>query len=237
MKPFVVAFAFLCLGSLRQAVAVELPLPAASTVNPRAPYQIPSSSWGGFYLGLNGGGGVGSSQWTSGGIGSNVFNTAGAVIGGTLGYNLPISDVVVGLEGDLDWSTFDGSAGGCAFNTAGAVASCETKNNWLSTARARAGYALDRLLIFVTGGAAFGGIQVGLNPPAMFDTGTHVGWAASAGVEYALSPSLSAKAEYLFVDFTNASCTTIANCGTADAVTVVLTQNLLRGGFNYKFSW
>ena len=51
----------------------------------------------------------------------------------------------------------------------GAGAACETKNNVLGTARARVGYAADRTLIYVTGGAAFGNVQTGLNPPATFD--------------------------------------------------------------------
>lgn len=237
MKRFVVAFALSRLVGLCQAAAAEMPPPAPSPVYPPAAYQSPSNPWGGFYLGLNGGGGPGSSQWALGGIGTNVFNTAGFVLGGTLGFNYPISEVLVGLEGDLDWSTFDGSAGGCAVNGAGAAAACETKNDWLGTVRARAGYALDRLLIFVTGGAAFGGVQTGLNPPATFGAGTRVGGTVGAGFEYALSPNLSAKAEYLYIDFTNGTCATVANCGTATGATVVLTENLIRGGINYKFSW
>jgi outer membrane immunogenic protein len=237
MKLFVVALVFSFFVGWCRAVAAEFPPPAPMPANPPAPYERPSNMWGGFYIGLNGGGGFGSSQWTLGGIGTSVFNTGGFLLGGTVGFNYPISEVLVGLEGDLDWSTFDGSASGCAVNSAGGIAACETKNNWLGTARARAGYALDRMMIFVTGGAAFGGVQTGLNPPATFDTATHVGWTAGAGVEYALSPAWIVKAEYLFVDFNNASCVTVANCGTAAGATAVLTENLLRAGINYKFSW
>jgi outer membrane immunogenic protein len=233
MKCFAIAFAFLFFGGLSQAVAADLPLPAA----PAATYRAASNSWGGFYLGLNGGGGFGSSQWTKGGNGTNVFDTSGFVGGGTVGFNFPISEVLVGLEGDVDWSSMNGSTGGCAVNAAGAPTACETKNNWLGTARVRVGYAFDRLLVFVTGGAAFGGIQTGLNPPATFDTGAHVGWTAGAGVEYALSQNWSAKAEYLFVGFPHSSCVSVANCGTAAGATVVLAESLVRGGINYKFSW
>jgi outer membrane immunogenic protein len=237
MKRFFVAFVFPFLVGLCQAPAAELPPPMPMPASPPPNYESPSNQWGGFYLGLNGGGGFGSSQWTQGGLGTGVFNTGGFLLGGTAGFNYPVSEVLFGLEGDVDWSTFDGSAGGCAVNSAGAIAACETKNNWLGTARARIGYALDRTLIFVTGGAAFGGIQTGLNPPAAYDAGTHVGWTAGVGAEYALSPNWSAKAEYLFVDFNNGSCATVANCGTATGSAVVLTENLFRGGINYKFSW
>jgi len=72
-------------------------------------------------LGINGGFGAGSSQWTLGGVPSSVFNTDGFLFGGTLGFNYPVSEVLFGLEGDLDWSSLNGSTAGCAVNGGGAV--------------------------------------------------------------------------------------------------------------------
>jgi outer membrane immunogenic protein len=215
------------------AKAADLPLPAPSRYDADAPY----THWGGVYLGLNGGFGLGSSQWTQGFMATNIFNTDGFLLGGTVGFNYPVSTVLFGVEADLDWSTLNGSAGNCAVNGAGAVAACETKNNVLGTARGRMGYTFDRMLVFVTGGAAFGDVQTGLNPPATFDSTTRVGWAAGAGLEYAFSGSLSAKAEYLYVDLGTAPCTSASNCGSAAGASVTLTESLVRGGFNYRFSW
>jgi outer membrane immunogenic protein len=107
----------------------------------------------------------------------------------------------------------------------------------LGTARARVGYAVDRTLIYVTGGAAFAPVQTGLNPPSTFDTATKLGWAAGAGVEFAFFGNWSAKAEYLFVDLAASSCSTVANCGSATGSSVAFTENLVRGGFNYRFPW
>ena len=45
----------------------------------------------------------------------------------------------------------------------------------------------------------------------------------------------SAKAEYLFVDLAAASCSTAANCGSATGSSVAFTENVVRGGFNYRF--
>jgi outer membrane immunogenic protein len=232
VRPFV-AFVFFGAIAVSRAAAADFPLPSQPIADANAPY----AHWGGAYLGLNGGFGLGSSQWTQGLISTNVFNTDGFLLGGTIGFNYPVSAVLFGVEGDLDWSTLNGSVGNCAVNGAGAAAACETKNNLLGTVRARMGYTFDRTLVYLTGGAAFGNLQTGLNPPATFDSATKVGWAAGAGIEYALSNAWSAKAEYLFVDLGAASCTTAANCGSAAGASVTLNENLVRGGFNYRFSW
>lgn len=231
MRPFV-AFIFLSVIAIAPAAAADLPLPP-----PNSDADAPYPHWGGAYLGLNGGFGLGSSQWTEGLFSTSVFNTDGFLLGGTIGFNYPVSAVLFGVEGDLDWSTLNGSAGNCAVNGGGAVAACETKNNALGTVRARMGYAYDRTLIYVTGGVAIGDVQTGLNPPATFDTATKAGWAAGAGLEYALTDAWSAKAEYLFIDLGSASCAGAANCGSAAGASVSLTENVVRGGFNYRFSW
>jgi outer membrane immunogenic protein len=229
----------LLLASGSSAVwAADFPLPV-SEPRPPAIYDAngPYTNWAGIYLGLNGGYGLGSSQWTIGGAGTDVFNTSGPLFGGTVGFNYPVSAVLFGVEGDLDWSGLSGSVGNCAFNSAGAVASCQTKSNLLGTARARVGYALDRTLIYVTGGAAFAPVQAGLNPSSSFDTATKFGWAAGAGVEFAVYGNWSAKAEYLYIDLASASCSTVANCGTATGSSVAFTENVVRGGLNYRFPW
>jgi hypothetical protein len=40
---------------------------------------------------------------------------------------------------------------------------CQTQSGWLGTARVRVGYAFDQLLVYVTGGGAFGNVQTSLN--------------------------------------------------------------------------
>ena len=48
-----------------------------------APVYYPVYRWTGFYLGINGGGGWGRSQWD----GIDRFDVSGGLIGGTVGYN------------------------------------------------------------------------------------------------------------------------------------------------------
>ena len=220
-------------------LAADFPLPAGEPARLPVSYDAngPYTNRAGAYLGLNGGYGLGSSQWTLGLLGTDVFNTSGFLFGGTAGFNFPISAVLVGLEGDIDWSGLSGNATNCAVNASGAAAACQTKSNLLGTARARVGYAFDRTLIYVTGGTAFAPVQTGLSPPSTFDAATKFGWTAGAGVEFAFFGNWSAKAEYLFVDLATASCSTAANCGSATGSSVAFTENVVRGGFNYRFPW
>jgi outer membrane immunogenic protein len=238
VRSFVALMLISALGS-GPVLAADFPLPAAEPARLPTVYDAngPYTNWAGAYLGLNGGYGLGSSQWTLGLLGTGVFDTNGFLFGGTAGFNYPVSAVLVGIEGDIDWSGLSGSTANCAVNASGAVAACQTKNNLLATARGRVGYAFDRTLIYVTGGAAFAPVQTGLNPPSTFDTATKLGWAAGAGVEFAFFGNWSAKAEYLFVDLASASCSTAANCGSAAGSSVAFTENLVRGGFNYRFPW
>jgi outer membrane immunogenic protein len=238
VRSFVALTLLSALGS-SAAWGADFPLPASEPARLPTFYDAngPYTNWSGAYLGLKGGYALGSSQWTLGLLGTDVFNTNGFLVGGTVGFNFPVSAVLVGLEGDLDWSGLSGSAANCAINSGGTTASCQTKSNLLGTARARVGYVLDRTLIYVTGGAAFAPVQAGLNPPSTFDTATKFGWTAGAGLEFAFYGNWSAKAEYLFVDLASASCSTAANCGSATGSSVAFTENVVRGGFNYRFPW
>ena len=84
---------------------------------------------------------------------------------------------------------------------------CEIKNNWLGTARGRIGYAWDRVMPYVTGGAAFGDIEANqLGLAGVHDT--KVGWTVGGGVEAALAGNWTAKVEYLHVDLGSVNCNT-----------------------------
>ena len=121
----------------------------ATSRSPRPAVYDPVYNWTGFYLGINGGGGWGRSQWD----GVDKFDVSGGLIGGTIGYNWQFGQSVVGLEGDIDWSGISGSHHGPV------SAGCETRNHWLATVRGRVGYAFDRFLPYLTGGLAVGDIN------------------------------------------------------------------------------
>lgn len=72
--------------------------------------------------------------------------------------------------------------------------------DYFGTVRGRVGYALDRLLIFATGGLAYGGGGCG---PFDDCDGLRFGYAAGGGIEYAFTDNLSVKLEGLYVNLDN----------------------------------
>jgi len=187
--------------------------------------MAPAYDWTGFYLGINGGGGWGHSYWSGQGSG---FPLSGGQVGGTLGYNWQVGKVVLGAEGDVDWSRFTGT------DNSTLCPGCSTSDTWLSTVRGRLGYSFDRVMPYVTGGLAVGDISAAA-PGLPGATNTNTGWTVGGGVEVALPGNWSAKAEYLHVDLGNFNCG--ASCGVAPTDNVSLHDNIFRAGVNYKFGW
>lgn len=191
----------------------------------KAPVYVVPYNWTGFYVGINGGGGFGTSTW-SGATGSSGFNTSGGLVGGTIGYNYQMGQTVLGLEGDVDWSSVRGST-----TAAPCTTSCETRNNWLGTARGRIGYAFDRFMPFVSGGAAFGNIKASPTGFAGIND-NRLGWTVGGGGEFAAAGPWTAKVEYLYVDLGKANCAA-GNC--AVSTDVNSHTNVVRAGLNYRF--
>jgi len=215
---FLAAAALVALAGLASAAD----LPPGPTPYYKAPAFVPPLyTWSGFYLGVNGGGGLGRSAWDT----TNAFNISGGLVGGTIGYNYQFGHAVVGAEGDIDWSGIKGSTSG------GCPAGCSTGDSWLSTVRGRLGYAADRFMPFVTGGAAFGNINAS-TPGLAGGSSTNAGWTIGAGLEFAIAGNWTAKAEYLYVNLGKFNCG--LNCG-AVSDNVSFSTNLIRGGINYRF--
>ena len=154
-------------------------------------YAAPIYNWTGAYVGIQGGGGWGNSDYSVGG--SARLN--GGLIGGTLGYNWQSGPLVYGLETDLAFANISGSSG-CAI-----ASSCSTRNNWLGTTRVRLGYAMDRWMPYVTGGFAYGGLKTSV--AGVDSSNTKGGWTVGGGIEAAIAGPWTAKVEYLHVDLGN----------------------------------
>ncbi len=205
------------------SLAADLPRPAF-----KAPVYVAPFSWSGFYVGINGGYGWGTTK-LSNVLGTQNFNDTGGLVGGTIGYNLQTGNWVWGLEGDLDASWLKGDSTAAPL-CAGGIG-CELKQTWFGTARGRIGYAFDRWLPYATGGLAVGDSKITV-PNGNAQTDTRTGWTAGAGVEWAFMGAWSAKLEYLYADLGTKTCAA-ATCFVA--TNVALTQNLVRLGLNYRF--
>ena len=145
--------------ALLSSVAAAADLPTFSP--PPAPMLSTTPiayNWSGFYIGAHGG-------W---GFGGGAFDD-GFVVGGQVGVNWQFNSFVLGAEGDgsfVDWGGSDA----------------------VGTVRLRGGFALDRFMPYVTGGAAFQDFE-------------DVGWVAGGGIEYAFTDNVSFGVEYLHYDF------------------------------------
>jgi len=211
------------------ALALIASVPASAADLPargmpyKAPMYAPMYNWSGFYLGVNGGGAFGNSDWNALGVSNS---PGGGMIGVTAGYNWQGmgSPWVFGLEGDVDASFVDDST------TCGAT-TCKTKNEWFGTVRGRVGYAWDRFMPYFTGGVAFGDVKahrVGFGT----SSDTNAGWTVGAGIEGVIAGNWTAKVEYLYADLGDTTCPAVS-CGTA--TNVDLQMNIVRAGLNYRF--
>ena len=124
----------------------------------------------------------------------------------------------------------------------------------------RAGYTWQHFLFYATAGGAVGddSSNITLNQSTLVwqscrdfrlsdsNGGTHnstapLGWTAGTGIEYLFNDAISAKVEYLYVNLGRVSCPAgtlcnIDNIALSDR-SVSFTENLIRAGINYKFSW
>jgi outer membrane immunogenic protein len=151
--------------------------------------------WAGAYAGVNAGYSVGDFDVSVPAplSGDPSFSGDGLLGGFQIGYNKQLGSMVIGVEGDIQASGADGST-----SYPGGGNSTTATLDWFSTARGRIGYAFDSTMVYGTAGLAIGGLEVSSDGES--DDNTLIGVAAGAGVEQALTDSLSLKAEYLYVD-------------------------------------
>jgi len=215
-------FAVAALVVAQSATAADLSVAPLYKAPP--PAMAPAYNWSGFYLGINGGGGWGHSNWDTS---SDRIGLSGGLVGGTAGYNWQLGNAVLGLEGDIDWANLKGTNASTL-----CPAGCSTSDTWLSTVRGRAGYAFGGVLPYVTGGLAVGDIRAA-TPGFPGASNTSAGWTAGAGIEVGLTGNWSAKAEYLYVDLGRFNCG--VSCNGLPTDNVSMHDNVVRAGVNYRF--
>ena len=158
------AVAALVLGPTA-ALAADLPV--------KAPPPVAIYDWTGFYIGVAGGGSLGTSDHIDPTTGLSVtlgYNITGGLVGGTLGYNWQVSSFVFGFEGDVSWvgeygsiSTWTGEF--ITEREPGLHRASPRKRGW-RLRRGRFGYAVNNLLFYATGGYAAAGADVGVKDTA-----------------------------------------------------------------------
>jgi outer membrane immunogenic protein len=258
------------------ALAADLP----SYKAPPPPPLPPPPLWSGFYVGLNAGGTWANSNSTqvgsfpvlpgavpallSGLASASISggNSSGFIGGGQIGYNWQFFNgaALAGVEADIQGIAQSNSNTNAA--TAGIIGvvpvltnfSLTKRLDYIGTVRGRLGWLFTpTLLVYGTGGLAYGGVNtsvsifqagitngfVGLGSSSFSDT--RVGWTAGAGLEWMFMPHWSAKVEYLYYDLGN-----VYNTGVLTSAPVLYAAfqqntryngNIVRAGVNYHFNW
>lgn len=269
MKKLLLAAAAIVLGTASVQAA---DLAAQYT---KAPAMAPAYNWTGFYVGANVGGQWGNADlntstiWSPTGyfaassvpaintVGVQGVNSSSVTGGFTAGYNWQVNRAVLGLEGDINYFGFKGSASGSALYPCcaptGFTVNSSVSADWLATIRGRIGFlAAPTWLLYATGGAAIAEVKGNFNFTDTFSAATEsaairdtrVGWTAGVGTEYAFGGGWSLKAEYLHVDLGRSTATSTNLVGFAGTTpypsnvythSVDLKSNIVRVGVNYKF--
>jgi outer membrane immunogenic protein len=244
---------------------------------PAPVFVPPPFTWTGFYVGLNAGAIISSGSRnasifdpnaaTDGAFLTSLFpgnlggGKTGFLGGGQAGYNWQTGAFVLGAETDFDGSTLDRNinfqsnpfTGPGIFTGDTLNVNAKANLSWLGTTRARIGYVVtpdNRLMIFATGGVAYGG---GSSNFSVFDSrnglffagnpsSDRVGWTVGGGVEYAVTNNITIKAEYLYADLGTTNINTVGNAavntffpGSFATARISYNASIVRAGVNYKF--
>lgn len=162
----------------------------------------------------------------------------GFVGGAHLGYNFQADSLVFGLEGDIEYADLSGDTD-VFFDSEDEepIGEAEQNIDWLGSLRLRLGYAMDRALIYATGGLAVGGVDVKVSIDQTGDESeseTAWGWTVGGGLEYAFTDDLSARIEYRYTDLGNTDVS-IDNLGFAGDVEFEHTFHAVRAGLSWHF--
>jgi outer membrane immunogenic protein len=202
----------------------------------RPPYPLPARAhvpptWAGYYFGINGGWGRYNRSETltiSGVPGTTTGNATGYFGGAQIGFNLQSGSLVGGLEADIQGTTMKGDLNSTPGATTGT-----TKMPWFATGRGRIGVAFDRLLVYATGGAVYGGAKYeGTSFATPFSTSvSFYTWTLGGGLEAALWGRWSVKAEYLYLG----APSKVPFPPNTQAYAYSVHTDIVRAGLNYRF--
>lgn len=225
------------IGLSTAAHGADLPTTVPASVPAPAYYN-----WSGFYIGAQVGGAVAGDnsirQFAALGgatIGNRNADLTGVIGGVHAGYNFQAHNWVYGVEAD-----FEGSDASSGLQTLQSGDRAGARLNWLGSVRGRLGYAVDQLLIYGTGGLAYGEfdnrVVNGVTGVGQTFTGTRLGWTAGAGLEYAFQPNWTARIEYRYTEFDRAGFNpTVGTSVVGSSFRDDPSFHAVRAGISYKF--
>ena len=233
MKQLIIlAAAAITVGAVAPAAAADLPA-RAPAIYSKAPAMVEAAyDWSGFYAGINGGGATGNIDWNEDGFGDEgSHNASGGTAGGQIGYRWQMSSLVFGLEAQGNWADFAGS--NISLQTG---LQNQTKIDSFALFTGQIGYAWDRALFYVKGGAAMtdNTYNVFTGPGGgLVDNASETRWGAAVGVgfEYAVAANWSLGFEYDHLFMGNNDVIFVS--GTGDHINE--NADIFTARLNYKF--
>lgn len=250
------------IGALAGIAASVLLAPGASADGMRSLKDAPgvatscgttAVNWSGAYAGIN----VGAGNYRSTVALEDILGIAsqreemGFAVGGAIGMNWQRCNTVLGIEAELNWTDVDRAWG---INLAGLGApppfanpfNAKSSIEWYGAVKARAGYAMDSMLLYLTAGIAFAEIEhsgldtivrrIGFN-----SSDTRFGWVVGGGAEYALTKNISWRNEVTYTRFEDQDFNLNVPAGLLGPAAAAIKLNaqdelwLLRTGLNFRF--
>jgi outer membrane immunogenic protein len=218
----------------------------------------PVWSWSGFYVGVNGGYGWSGDPVIFGGPIGVRTNPSGGLFGVQAGYNWQWTpEWVFGVETDIDGADIFGSQRVSAFGLVGTTDPfaivAQQRVGVLGTLRGRVGYALDDVLLYGTGGLAYGRTELATSVTDVFagqtcgpagfcaaasSTQWMVGWAAGVGFDWAFLPRWTFRTEYLHYDLGSRhhDLTDPAVPGVVIGTSATFRGDIVRGAISFKLN-
>jgi outer membrane immunogenic protein len=214
-------------------------------------------SWTSCYLGVHAGGGWANKGVTdpvqlvqdslsrapvTAGVTTVNVSPSGAVVGGQIGCDYQFAPSwVVGIEGAASGSTMKGNTSvGLPAGFPGDTAVVTARTDFLPSVTVRLGYAVDRVLFYVNGGAAWEGGKYTATgsftgiPFGFEGLDRRFGWTAGGGIEWAFWHHWSAKLEYDYFGFGHASVLmSDAINGVSGPVDVKQSVQIVKFGLNF----
>jgi len=197
---------------------------------------------------------------------SDSNSLTGLIGGGQVGCNWqPAKNWVFGVETDYQWSGEKGSferndpfsviivpPTTTAIGTT--VIDPDSRISWFGTVRGRAGYLWNNVLLYGTGGLAYGEVKFSgmetvsgcvviqrfcspfSQTTSLNGSSVKVGWTLGGGIEAPLPNNWTWKLEYLYIDLGTLNLSNPTPAGTNTITSTKFTNNTVRLGLSYRFA-
>jgi outer membrane protein OmpA-like peptidoglycan-associated protein len=193
--------------------------------------------WAGPEIGVQGGYGWGTSNGTITAPRTTVpysLSPDGGLGGAHAGYNWQMGNIVLGLEGDAEGGSLSDTVTGTVIGLGSG--SIRDNLDFDASIRGKLGFAFDRVLVYGTGGAAFGDVNMTYQFPVgntvAKSSDIRVGWTAGGGLAYAITRNWEVGAEYRYTDLGHQT----VNLGGTVTDNNGFTFSMVRALLTYRFA-